>query len=111
MDSHDRNPTFAGKLAAALIASALVAAIFFFAFAQLRYHWHWDAIYRYRENLLKGWRITVLISLASLVLSTLIGVVFALLRRSALLPLRYLGQIYVEIIRGTPLLVQILIFY
>lgn len=111
MDSRDNNPTLPHKLAAALIAAALVAAIFCFAFTQLRYHWNWDAIYGYRENLFKGWRVTVLISLASLVLSTLIGVVFALLRRSALLPLRYLGQIYVEVIRGTPLLVQILIFY
>src|SRR5205823_5156738 len=45
------------------------------------------------------------------VLSTLIGVALALLRRSPVLPLRYFGHIYVEVIRGTPLLVQILIFF
>jgi len=111
MDQRDRNTGFATKAAAALIAAALVAAVFCFAFSQLRYHWNWEAIYRYRESLFKGWRVTVLISLASLVLSTLIGVIFALIRRSPLLPLRYFGQIYVEVIRGTPLLVQILIFY
>jgi len=111
MDQRDRNTGFATKAAAALIATALVAAVFCFAFSQLRYHWNWEAIYRYRESLFKGWRVTVLISLVSLVLSTLIGVIFALIRRSPLLPLRYFGQIYVEVIRGTPLLVQILIFY
>src|SRR5678815_3561981 len=111
MDQRDRNTGFATKAAAALIAAALVAAVFCFAFSQLRYHWNWEAIYRYRWSLLKGWRVTVLISLVSLVLSTLIGVIFALIRRSPLLPLRYFGQIYVEVIRGTPLLVQILIFY
>jgi polar amino acid transport system permease protein len=108
---HDSNPTLGAKVAAATIATALVAAIFFFAFSQLRYRWNWAAIYRYRASLFQGWRMTVVISLASLALSTLIGVAFALIRRSALLPLRYFGQIYVEIIRGTPLLVQILIFY
>jgi polar amino acid transport system permease protein len=54
---------------------------------------------------------TLRISLVSLVLSTAIGVVFALVRRSHLLPLRYFGQIYIELVRGTPLLVQILIFF
>lgn len=102
---------FTAKAAAALIAVALFAGIFYFAFSQLHYRWNWDAIYHYRASLFKGWRITVLISLASLTLSTLIGVIFALVRRSHLLPLRYFGQIYVELIRGTPLLVQILIFY
>src|SRR4051812_40263860 len=105
------NPRLPARLAAATIATALVAAIFYFAFSQLRYHWNWNAIYDYRAGLLKGWRMTVVISLASLALSTLLGIVFALIRRSALLPLRYLGQIYIELIRGTPLLVQILIFY
>jgi len=111
MSQLDRNPGFMAKMAAAAIAAALVAAVFYFAFSQLRYHWNWEAIYKYRASLFKGWRVTVLISLVSLVLSTLIGVFFALIRRSPLLPLRYFGQIYVEVIRGTPLLVQILIFY
>jgi polar amino acid transport system permease protein len=44
-------------------------------------------------------------------LSTFIGVIFALVRRSRFLPLRYFGQLYVELVRGTPLLVQILIFF
>jgi polar amino acid transport system permease protein len=111
MDEHDRNPHFAAKLAAAVIAAVFVTTVFYFAFSQLRYHWNWEAIYRYRQNLFQGWRVTILISLVSLVLSTFIGVIFALIRRSPLLPLRYFGQIYIEVIRGTPLLVQILIFY
>ena len=45
------------------------------------------------------------------VLSTFIGVLFALFRRSQILPVRYFGNIYVEVVRGTPLLVQILIFF
>ena len=54
---------------------------------------------------------TIVISLAALGLSTCIGLFFALGQRSAFLPLRYFSKIYVEVVRGTPLLVQILIFF
>jgi polar amino acid transport system permease protein len=71
----------------------------------------WSAIYPYRALLLQGWLTTVGISVAALVLSAVIGLLSALARRSRLLPLRYLAGIYVELVRGTPLLVQILIFF
>jgi len=54
---------------------------------------------------------TLAISIAALILSTFTGVIFALARRSEILPLRYFGHIYVELVRGTPLLVQILVFF
>src|SRR5437899_12616985 len=87
------------KPASAIIAAALVAAVFYFAFRQVAYRWNWRGVYDYRSYFFKGWWITVRISLASLVLSTGIGIVFALVRRSPLLPIRYFGQIYVEVIR------------
>lgn len=61
--------------------------------------------------LVKGWFTTVVISLAALALSTLIGLFFALAQRSHFLPLRYFSKIYIEVVRGTPLLVQVLIFF
>ena len=82
-----------------------------FAFHQLIYDWNWAAAWRYRAKFIQGWTVTVCISLAALAVSTLIGVLFALARRSRLLVLRYVVRIYVELIRGTPLLVQILIFF
>src|SRR3954470_3165307 len=103
--------TWRAKSISAFIAAALVAAVFYFSFHQLAYAWNWSAVLKYRQNLLAGWCTTIFISIASLLLSTLIGTAFALLRRSTLLPLRYFGNIYVELIRGTPLLVQILIFF
>src|SRR5258708_12613098 len=54
-----------------------------------------------------GWVATVEISAVSLLLSTAIGLIAAMARRSGFLALRALSRIYVEIIRGTPLLVQI----
>jgi len=53
----------------------------------------------------------MLISVLSLFVSLFFGFTAALARRSAILPLRYLSLLYIEIIRGTPLLVQLLIFF
>ncbi|HWX22829.1 MAG TPA: amino acid ABC transporter permease [Candidatus Binatia bacterium] len=99
------------RLAGAVLALLLVAMVFFFSFHHITYTWNWGAVYQYRHTLVSGWLVTILISLVALALSTLIGVVFALIRRSHFLPLRYFGQIYVELVRGTPLLVQILVFF
>jgi polar amino acid transport system permease protein len=109
-DSNSR-PSVLGKFASALTAAALFAAIFYFSFHQIAYHWNWNSIADYRMSFFKGWAMTLWISAASLILSTFIGVAFALVRRSPILPLRYFGNIYVELVRGTPLLVQILIFF
>ncbi|HTL54467.1 MAG TPA: amino acid ABC transporter permease [Candidatus Limnocylindrales bacterium] len=89
----------------------LLGVVFYFSFHQLAYQWNWGLVYRYRWNLFSGWLVTIGISMASLLLSLLIGLVFALARRSHLLPLRSFGHLYVELVRGTPLLVQILIFF
>ena len=105
------SPGRLSKLGAALVAGAMVAAVFYFSFHQITYSWNWDAVFKYRSTLLSGWLMTLFISFASLILSTIIGIAFALARRSEILPLRYFGHIYVELVRGTPLLVQILVFF
>lgn len=102
-------------LAAMMVSWGLVAllttALFSFAFSQLHYGWNWEAIWQYRQKFVQGWLMTVALSAASLLLSLIIGLLAALARRSAFLPLRYSAVLYVEIVRGTPLLVQILILF
>ena len=93
------------------LVALLAAAVFSFAFSQLHYGWNWGAIWQYRQKFLQGWLMTVAISAAALLVSLLIGLLTALARRSAFLPLRYAALLYVETIRGTPLLVQILILF
>ncbi len=94
----------------ALAACLLVAALAL-AFRSSVYQWDWSAVYKYREKFIAGWITTILISVAALGLSTILGVLAAFARRSRFLPLSYLATICVEMIRGTPLLVQILIFF
>lgn len=89
----------------------VVSLAFWFAFSQVKFAWGWDAVYAYRTKFVKGWLMTIGVSAAAMILSLLIGLLTALAQRAAFLPLRYLGRVYMEIIRGTPLLVQILIFF
>ncbi len=93
------------------LALLLVTLLFYFSFQQVNYHWDWAGIYKYRWKFIQGWFNTILISLAALALSICIGLFFALAQRSRVLPLRYFSKLYIEVVRGTPLLVQILIFF
>lgn len=61
--------------------------------------------------LLQKTGLTIVISLISMVLATLLGFVGAMGRLSRFAPLRWLALVYVEVIRGTPILVQLLFWY
>jgi len=93
------------------IVFLFLCAIFYFSFQRVTYHWGWGAVYQYRQKFIDGWFMTIWISFASLIASTILGLLFALGQRATFLPLRYFSRIYVEVVRGTPLLVQILIFF
>ena len=71
----------------------------------------WASVWKYRDVFWQGWLLTILISLLSLAASSLIGLGAALARRSRILPLRSTALLYVEVVRGTPLLAQILFLF
>jgi len=77
----------------------------------LSLHFNWAGVWNYREMLFKGWLITLGVTVAALVLSTLGGFLLALCQRSFVLPLRYFTKVLVEIVRCTPLLVLILLLW
>ena len=106
-----RPPRPGGLILHTAILLAVLSALLYLAFSQIAYHWNWSGVWVYRARFWQGWLTTLGLSAAALVLSTLIGVAAALARRASFLPVRQLGMIYVELIRGTPLLVQILIFF
>ncbi|MDQ0272700.1 amino acid ABC transporter permease [Cytobacillus purgationiresistens] len=61
--------------------------------------------------LLQGLYMTVLISVVSIIISLVIGLIACFMRMSKYTILRYPAAIYVNIIRGTPILIQILFIY
>lgn len=62
-------------------------------------------------RLRKGFEMTLILSICSLILSLLIGMVSAAAQNSRILVVRYLFMGYVKLIRGTPLLAQIYLFF
>ncbi|MDA0811590.1 MAG: amino acid ABC transporter permease [Verrucomicrobia bacterium] len=97
------------NVAAALLLLAAVVAFFWFAFTSLSYTWNWERLWDYRKPLFRGWLFTIFISTVALVASVALGILLVLGQRSGILALIGLCRGYVELIRGTPLLVQILI--
>ena len=88
---------------------------------QMDYRWQWYRIPRffYREidgeliwgPLVNGLLVTLEIAGWGLVLTLFIGLVVALLRLSGSISGKALAVVYLEVIRNTPLLVQVSIFY
>jgi arginine/lysine/histidine/glutamine transport system substrate-binding/permease protein len=71
----------------------------------------WDLLREALPILLRGAQTTLTVTLLTLLLGVPLGLLVALLRLSALAPLRLIATIYVEAIRGTPLLLQIFVIY
>ncbi|MGB3899385.1 MAG: amino acid ABC transporter permease [Mesorhizobium sp.] len=66
---------------------------------------------QYWPILLSGFGLTILCWLLGTVFSMALGLVISLMQRYGPRPLRWLIQIYIEIIRGTPFLVQLFVLY
>lgn len=61
--------------------------------------------------ILNGLWVTLKISFFAAILTLIIGVVVAFMKLSSFLFLRYIATVYITVVRGTPLLVQIFLFY
>lgn len=66
---------------------------------------------KYYPLYIEGAKNTLLIALFTVLIGTILGTLLALLRLSGKKILKIIATIYVEFIRGTPLYVQILVFY
>jgi polar amino acid transport system permease protein len=66
---------------------------------------------KYYQYYLTGTGITIVLAFSAVVFGTVLGLLLSLLRRSKFKLLSYVSRIYVEFVRGTPILVQIYIIY
>ena len=101
--------------------SALVIWITWRGAAAMDYRWQWYRLPRYFWQVIDGeliWGplmyglfVTLEIAAWGMVLALLIGLLTAILRLSNSISGRILARVYLEVIRNTPLLVQVSIFY
>ncbi|KEH99366.1 arginine ABC transporter permease [Clostridium botulinum C/D str. BKT12695] len=65
----------------------------------------------YLPCFLNGAGITIVLSLITVIFSSILGTIFALMKLSKIKILKIISNVFIEIVRGTPLLVQVYIFY
>jgi polar amino acid transport system permease protein len=115
------NNTFKTAWPSALILAMAALWLFFSSLPGLGYHWQWYRLPRYFATfqdgafipgpLLRGLAATLEITSLSLIFCFAAGLLAALLSGSRSLLARALAALYVELVRNTPLLVQIFFIY
>lgn len=71
----------------------------------------WQNLLTPRGTFLQGLSLTVVVSVLAMTLALAVGLVIALMRRSTFAPFRVFASFYIWLIRGTPLLVQLVLIY
>ena len=61
--------------------------------------------------LLTGLKNTLLLTVISVSLGTVLGTLVAMGKMSKFKPLQWITSVYIEVLRGTPILLQLYIFY
>jgi His/Glu/Gln/Arg/opine family amino acid ABC transporter permease subunit len=73
--------------------------------------WHFDRVWSDKDLLFKGLRKTLWLSVLAMAIALVGGLPIALARMSRFKPLSWLASIYINIIRGIPLLILIVYVY
>ena len=108
-----------------IAAVILIVGILFFIWqggSRSSYNWQWFRIpklllpgFRGEEwtwgPLASGLRLTFIMALLSMPLAAVIGLAAALMEKSQLISARWISRSYVELVRNTPLLVQLYLLY
>jgi polar amino acid transport system permease protein len=109
-DAPRRGLTHPGRWISALVGLALLALIVrAFAMGQIR----WDVVGQFltARVIVVGFGWTLLISACALALGVALGFAFGIMRTAANPTLRFASWLYVWIFRGTPVLLQLLIWF
>jgi polar amino acid transport system permease protein len=112
MKIRERNkPSAAHKLLSAALVAGILIGFTWLSVALVGIQLDFSTLLQYKVRFWQGFVMTIELSVASLMISLFIGLITALLQRSKVLVVSYLCKTYIQIIRGTPLLVQIYFFY
>ncbi|WP_028991801.1 amino acid ABC transporter permease [Thermoanaerobacter thermocopriae] len=66
---------------------------------------------KYSHLFVSGLLMTLKLTFLAVTIGVILGLIVALIKMSSIKPISFVGASYVEIIRGTPLLVQLLLIY
>lgn len=87
------------------------ATYFIFSSLNQTYTWNWEGIWSRRWQIFGGWLRTIWVSLLALLLCVFLAVCLVVGSKSRLKAVRFFCRAYTEIIRGSPLLVILIVGY
>lgn len=107
----EEKPTALKKALSAFSVLVILIGFMWFSMHSIGLTLDFTTLLQYKHRLWQGFLMTIAISVGSLIISLMIGTLTAMGQKSKVLIVNYLCKVYVQIIRGTPLLVQIYFFY
>jgi polar amino acid transport system permease protein len=100
-----------GRWVAGAIVLVVAVAIVHSVASNPRFEWHVVGEYLFDERILEGLRITLELTVISMAIGVLLGVVLAVMRLSPNPLVSSASWLYIWFFRGTPVLVQIIFWY
>jgi polar amino acid transport system permease protein len=100
-----------GRWIAAFVVLLIVASVIRSMVTNDRFEWSVVGDYLFDHRILDGLRLTLELTVVAMVIGIVLGVILALMRLSANPVLSTVSWVYIWLFRGTPVLVQILIFF
>jgi polar amino acid transport system permease protein len=97
-----------GRWVASFIVLVIAASIVRSVITNPRFHWHTVGQYLFDPRILHGVRITIELTVLSMLIGILLGILLAVMRLSPNPLISGASWLYIWFFRGTPLLVQLL---
>lgn len=94
-----------------LLLFAFFVCLIWYSLSKINIQLDFSFLIPMKVRLIDGFLMTIYLSISSLVLSLIFGGMSAVGQSSKIIFLRYLSKTYVTLIRGTPLIMQIYLFY
>ncbi|WP_424945014.1 amino acid ABC transporter permease [Campylobacter volucris] len=95
----------------AFILAFIMFSFFYFIFLNATYNFDFLAILEYKDKMIFGFFTTFIISLLSLIIGVIFALILCYMSLCKIVILNMFARVYIELIRGTPLLVQVLLIY
>ncbi|HEU4424774.1 MAG TPA: amino acid ABC transporter permease [Pilimelia sp.] len=100
-----------GQWVSAVVVVALVAALVYSVATNENIQWSVVRQYLFDSSVMRGLWVTIWLTIASMVLGIVLGIVLAVMRLSHNRVLSTVSWFYIWLFRGTPVLVQLLIWF
>jgi polar amino acid transport system permease protein len=93
------------------VCALLAAGIAYTLVTNPRYQWGTIRQYLTAGTVLRGLWLTIWLTCLVMLIATVLGLLVAVMRASKILPVRILAMCYINLFRGTPVLVQLILWF